>query len=184
NPAAQSRAHPGQAGRAVPTLLIALSALAPSKQRATTSIAGLQILFARRGVAGLGWHGAGRRRRVAFWRNSASPRAIVAQRPRGGDLEAFAVAAQRHRSRAFRQTWRSTRSAAQPGGASRALSTSTARRQSSSKASVVFAMATSEPSRSFPTQPAGSHLIPSPSVLSFGARASASAASHSRSAKR
>src|SRR5262249_32679827 len=100
NPAAQSRAHPGQAGRAVPTLLIALAALAPSKQRATTSIAGLQILFARRGVAGLGWHGAGRRRRVAFWRNSASPRAIVAQRPRGGDLEAFAVAAQRHRSRA------------------------------------------------------------------------------------
>jgi hypothetical protein len=49
-----------------------------------------------------------------------------------------------------RQTWRSTTSAAQPGGASRALTTSTARRQSSSKASVVFAMATSEPSRRLP----------------------------------
>ena len=43
-----------------------------------------------------------------------------------------------------RQTWRSTTSAVQPGGASRALTTSTARRQSSSKASIVFAMATSE----------------------------------------
>ena len=82
-----------------------------------------------------------------------------------------------------RQTCRSTTSAAQAAGASRALSTTAARRQSSSKASIVLAMATSEPSRSRPMQPAWSHRMPSASVWSLGVRASASAASHSRSAK-
>src|SRR5262249_48540705 len=82
-----------------------------------------------------------------------------------------------------RQTSRSITKAAHAGGASRLLTTNTARRQSSSNAWMVFAMATSEPSRSLPTQPVASHLIPSPSVSSFGVRASASAASHSRNAK-
>src|SRR5262245_12056003 len=150
---------------------------------ATALIPSLQIVFARRGVARLGWHRAGRHGRFAFRRNSTSPRAIVAQRPvvvisKRSPRRRNAIAPER------RQTWRSTTSAVQPGGASRALTTSTARRQSSSKASIVFAMATSEPSRSLPTQPAASHLIPSPSVLSLGVRASASAASHSRNAKR
>src|SRR5262249_51216125 len=41
----------------------------------------------------------------------------------------------------------STRRVAHPSGASRALTTNTARRQSSLKASIVLTMATSEPSR-------------------------------------
>ena len=45
-----------------------------------------------------------------------------------------------------RQTCRSITSVAQPGGASRPLTTNTARRQSSSKASIVFGMATKAPS--------------------------------------
>src|SRR5262249_22651700 len=49
---------------------------------------------------GVGWDPAGQRGRVAFWRNSTSPRAVEAQGPRRGDLEAFAEEAQRHRSRA------------------------------------------------------------------------------------
>ena len=53
-----------------------------------------------------------------------------------------------------RHTRRSITSAPQAAGASRALTTTAARRQSSSKASTVFAMATSEPSRSLPMQPA------------------------------
>ncbi len=48
---------------------------------------------------------------------------------------------------------------------------------------MVLAMATSVPSRSLPMQPASSHLMPLASVVSFGARASPSAASQSRNAK-
>src|SRR5262249_29898717 len=96
NPPAQPRAHPGQAGRAVPTLLTAISALPRSET--TASVACLPIVFARCGVARPGWHCAGGRGGVVFWRTSASPRAVIAQRPAGGDLKALAEATQRHRA--------------------------------------------------------------------------------------
>jgi hypothetical protein len=70
-----------------------------------------------------------------------------------------------------RQTSRSITSAAQLGGAARTLTTNTARRQSSAKASIAFGMATNAPSRKRPTHPRASHRIPSPSVGSFGLRA-------------
>ena len=152
---------------------------------ARCSIAALQILLARRGVARLRARGAA----------SAACRAVrrTAQRraPTGGRSRRAA----RRRSRSLWPT-RCSASApdcrqtpggrspgcAQPAGASRALTTRAARRQSSSNASIVRAMATSEPSRSFPMQPASSHLMPLPSAASFGVRASPSAASHSRNA--
>src|SRR5262249_9453248 len=92
NPSAQSCAHPGQAGRAVPTLLTVLTRFL-DRGWAPASVSYLQIVFARRSIARLGWHRARRRGHVAFWRNSASPRAVIAQRPGGCDLEAVAEAA-------------------------------------------------------------------------------------------
>src|SRR5262249_915738 len=96
NPPAQPRAHPGQAGRAVPTLLTAIPAL--PRGGTTTSVTCLPIVFTRRGVARHWWHEGGRRGRLAFWRNSASPRAVIAQGSAGGDLKELAEATQRHRA--------------------------------------------------------------------------------------
>src|SRR5262249_5172287 len=87
---------PGQAGRTVPTLLTAIPAL--PRGGTTASVACLQIVLARRGVARLGWHRAGgRRRRIALWRDSAAPRAGIAPRPGDGELKALAEPPQRHR---------------------------------------------------------------------------------------
>ena len=81
------------------------------------------------------------------------------------------------------QTVRSIAVAAQDGGAVRWLTTSAARRQSSSKASAANGSATIVPSASRATQPIASQTAPSRSDGSFGVRTSASAASHSRTGK-
>ncbi len=64
-----------------------------------------------------------------------------------------------------------------------AVTKTAARRQSSSKASGDSARATKRPSARRVTHPAASHFVPSGRLGSPGARASPSAASHSRTAK-
>ena len=174
HPAAQPRAHPGQAGRPVPAVLIGEAQSPGSK----SSVLGVASGGCRRAADDLarapahlwaqGWRGprAGRSRQAA----PASSRTPAPMRRSATAPVCFSVC-------------RSITSAAQPGGASRAVSTTAARRQSSSKASMVLAMATSEPSRK-PADAAGSIAGDALAQRLVLRRAqSASATSHSRNAK-
>ena len=178
HPAAQPRAHPGQAGRAVPAVLSAI-AQSPGSRSSARGVASrgcrraASIAAVRRGDLLGARHAraprAGHSRRAAP-RRSRSPAPI-----RRSAMRAAALASACGRSR----------SAAQPGGASRAAhDDGGARGNPPRRPRRVRASATSRPSASRPMQPAAiAARCRRRSVLSLGARASPSAASHSRNAK-
>src|SRR5207248_2263428 len=152
----------------------------PGVQAKPSSVSRLEVVCTRRCVAWSRRRRAPRHGRLLLPRNNACPWPIVARRPRGGDLKLFSAAAQRHRPRAPPDLTVDHES-----GASRRR-IARAHHQHSAAAILLkgfeclgdgderAVMQLADATRRI-------HLIPSPSVASFGVRASASAASHSRS---
>ena len=123
---------------------------------------------------------------MADWRSprlaGARPGPVVAGRPRGGHLEAVADRGGAPRAPRRQHVCGRSPVAAQCGGASRALATTAARRQSSSKASRCAPVRRACRRRAGRRSRRHRSGCPRSSALSLGSRASASAASHCRAA--